>query len=78
MKVGDDGRTYIEVTTYAYGMLRTVSYTYTDADGKTQSGSYNLAAYYAYDGLSAETKSLVLHLAKYADSAVAYRNSVAR
>lgn len=78
VKVGDDGRTYIEVTTYAYGMLRTVSYTYTDADGKTQSGSYNLAAYYAYDGLSAETKSLVLHLAKYADSAVAYKNSVTR
>ena len=78
VKVGDDGRTYIEVTTYAYGMLRTVSYTYTDADGKTQSGSYNLAAYYAYDGLSAETKSLVLHLAKYADSANAYKNSVTR
>ena len=78
VKVGDDGRTYIEVTTYAYGMLRTVSYTYTDADGKTQSGSYNLAAYYAYDGLSAQTKSLVLHLAKYADSANAYKNSVTR
>ncbi|HBJ19084.1 MAG TPA: hypothetical protein DDY70_05035, partial [Clostridiales bacterium] len=78
VKVGTDGRTYIEVTTYAYGMLRTVSYTYTDADGKTQSGAYNLTAYYHYDGLDAGTKTLVLHLAKYADSAVKYRDSVIR
>ena len=75
VKTDDEGRVYLEVRTYAYGMLRTLSYTYTDAEGMTQSGSYNLAAYYA--GVqSAETKTLVLHLAKYADSAIAYRNSV--
>ena len=75
VKTDETGRVYLEVRTYAYGMLRTLSYTYTDAEGVTQSGSYNLTAYYA--GVQSEgTKTLVLHLAKYADSAIAYRNSV--
>lgn len=75
VKTDETGRVYLEVRTYAYGMLRTLSYTYTDAEGVTQSGSYNLTAYYS--GVQSEgTKTLVLHLAKYADSAIAYRNSV--
>ncbi|HBJ19398.1 MAG TPA: hypothetical protein DDY70_06660, partial [Clostridiales bacterium] len=74
IRTAEDGRTYIEVTTYAYGMLRTVNYTYTDADGKTASGSYNLTAY--YENTSESTQALVLALAGYAASATAYRNSV--
>lgn len=73
VKKTGDGRTYIEVTTYAYGMLETIRYTYTDASGASHEGAYNLAAY--YHGVE-QTQALVLALAGYAASAAAYRNSV--
>ena len=70
-----DGRTYLEVTTYAYGMTDTLHFTYTDEAGE-HTGSYNLAAYYTSSASSEEVKPLVRALAQYAESAKAYRNSV--
>ncbi len=74
VKTAADGRTYIEVTTYAYGMLGTVNYTYTDAEGTAKSGAYNLSSY--YQNTSEKTQKLTLALACYSASAAAYRNSV--
>ena len=74
VKTAADGRTYIEVTTYAYGMLGTVNYTYTDAEGTTKSGAYNLSSY--YQNTSEKTQKLTLALACYSASAAAYRDSV--
>ena len=80
-------RTYLEVTTYAYAMGDTLTFTYTDENGK-QTGTYHLAAYYygihpEEAGITEEQKAkreelqaLTLRLAKYAQSASAYRNSV--
>ncbi|HBJ19027.1 MAG TPA: hypothetical protein DDY70_04730, partial [Clostridiales bacterium] len=76
VKKADDGRIYLEVTAYAYGMTGTLSFTYTDADGAAQSGSYNLAAYYVSPVATEKTQALVLALAQYAEAAKAYRNSV--
>lgn len=71
----EEGRQCFEVTAYAYAMLNTVRYTYTDAEG-AHAGAFNLSAYYAADNVSAGTKTLTLHLAKYVASAAAYRESI--
>ncbi len=68
-------RTYIEVTTYAYAMGDLLTFTYTDEEG-TQTGTYHLAAYYQGETNDANLSPLLLRLAKYAQSASLYRNSV--
>ncbi len=87
-EAGKDGRTYLEVTTYAYAMGDKLTFTYTDENGAEQEGTYYLAAYYygihpEEAGITEEQKAkreelqtLTLRLAKYAQSATAYRNSV--
>ena len=68
-------RTYLEVTTYAYAMGDTLSFTYTDEEG-TQTGTYHLAAYYGGKTSDANLPTLLLRLAKYSQSASLYRDSV--
>ncbi|HBJ18460.1 MAG TPA: hypothetical protein DDY70_01765, partial [Clostridiales bacterium] len=89
IRVASDGRTYLEVTTYAYGMGDTLTFTYTDEDGNTQSGAYHLASYYlgiatdeagiteAAKAKREELATLTLRLAKYSAAAKAYRTAVA-
>ena len=69
-------RTYLEVTTYAYAMGDTLSFTYTDENEVLQKGTYHLAAYYGGETSDANLSTLLLRLAKYARSAKAYRDSV--
>ena len=76
VKTSDDGRTYLEVTMYAYGMTDTLTFTYTDEGGVAQSGSYNLAAYYVSTAATEKTQALARALAQYAEAAKTYRNSV--
>lgn len=77
--VTEDGKTYILVTTYAYGITDTVSYTAQISDNVTYSGSFNLKAYYDYAvGQSmTDVAEMVRALWQYSESAEAYRASVA-
>ena len=68
-------RTYLEVTTYAYAMGDTLTFTYTDEEG-AQTGTYHLAAYYQGETSDANLSPLLLRLAKYAQSAALYRTSI--
>ena len=77
--VTENGKTYILVTTYAYGITDTVSYTAQISDNVTYSGSFNLKAYYDYAvGQSmTEVAEMVRALWQYSESAEVYRASVA-
>ena len=77
--VTENGKTYILVTTYAYGITDTVSYTAHISDNVTYSGSFNLKAYYDYAvGQSmTDVAEMVRALWQYSESAEAYRASVA-
>ena len=76
-KVGTDadGRTYIEVSMYAYAIDNTVEYI---VNGTSIHGSYNIRSYYdfAAKGTDAELITLVERLIKYAQSAEAYKNTL--
>ena len=76
--VTNETETYILVTTYAYGITETVSYTATISDEVTYSGSYNLKAYYDY-AVSEEMHDVIAILEAlwhYSESAEAYKVSV--
>ena len=76
--VVEDGKTYILVTTYAYGITDTVSYTARVSDSVTYNGSFNLKAYYDYvveEGMT-DAAYMVRALWQYSESAEAYRASV--
>ena len=77
--VTENGKTYILVTTYAYGITDTVSYTAQISDNVTYSGSFNLKAYYDYAvGQSmTDVAEMVRALWQYSESAEVYRASVA-
>ena len=65
--VGDSGAR-IEAEFSLSDLAKTVSFTYTGADGTVQSGEYNLAAYLASDAASADVNLYTLAIAagKYA------------
>lgn len=67
--VGDSGAR-IEAEFSLSDLAKTVSFTYTGADGTVQSGEYNLAAYLASDAASADVNLYALAIAagKYAKS----------
>ena len=69
-----DGRTYLEVTTYAYGIGDLLTFTYGES-GESR-GTYHLAAYYGTTDAGGENlKTLLVRLAKYSAVAKAYRDS---
>lgn len=73
----NDGRYYITVTAYAYAIGEKLSFTYTDANGAEQSGTYNLAAYHAgTDASDTALRRLVIALARYSMTAREYRAEV--
>lgn len=73
----NDGRYYITVTAYAYAIGEKLSFSYTDANGTEQSGTYNLAAYHAKtDASEPALRQLVIALARYSMTAREYRAEV--
>ena len=69
-----DGRTYLEVTTYAYGMGDLLTFTY--GESGEYRGTYHLAAYYGTtDEGNENLKTLLVRLAKYSAAAKTYRDS---
>ena len=69
-----DGRTYLEVTTYAYGMGDLLTFTY--GENGEYRGTYHLAAYYGTtDEGNENLKTLLTRLAKYSAAAKTYRDS---
>ena len=73
-KRATDGRTYLEVTTYAYGMGDLLTFTY--GENGEYRGTYHLAAYYGTtDAESENLKTLLVRLAKYSAAAKTYRDS---
>ena len=78
-RVGRDNiGAYVEASLHAYGMCDTVSYM---VSGKNLSGSFNIKAYYEWAKTAEVTKNntalitLVERLAKYSESAKAYKNA---
>ncbi len=75
----DDKGAYIEITSNAYTMIETITYTVNGADGE---GKYNLASYcdYVMNEYNESDKALLSDLAKkfynYCESAGAYRKEV--
>ena len=77
--ITDGEKTYILVTTYAYGITDTVSYTAKISDDVTYSGSFNLKAYYDYavkEGMT-DVCEMLRALWQYSESAESFRASVA-
>lgn len=78
--VTTDTETYILVTTFAYGITDTVSYTAKVSDTVTYTGSFNLKAYYDYvsgEGMS-DVVAILDALWQYSKSAESYRASVTK
>ncbi len=78
--VTTDTETYILVTTYAYGITETLSYTANVSADTTYSGSFNLKAYYDYAASKGmeDVVTVLEALWNYSDSAESYRASIAK